>query len=193
MNIIETNLQFRDGMGAVRQVDYLIVHHTASTRDLTVAEIHAEHLNLGWLGFGYHYYIRKDGKVYRGRQEKFSGSHCEGYNAYSLGICLSGNFEVEEPTSEQLDSLRQLIKDLKTKYPKATVHSHSDFNATACCGKNLRNRLSELASDKDSYVKVFANGGKISLVFENGEKVSRLFFDEKELLRNLRNGIKFEV
>ena len=192
MSITETRFQFRDGMEELKKVDYLIVHHTASTRDMTAAEIHAEHLNLGWLGIGYHFYIRKDGSVWRGRPEDGVGSHCEGYNSVSLGICLSGNFEIEEPTLEQLNSLKSLIRELKAKHPKATVHSHSDFNATACCGRNLRNRLKELEK-KESYVKVFANGGKISLVFENGEKVSRLFFDEKELLRNLRNGIKFEV
>lgn len=191
MSIIETNLTFRDGLGNLRNVDFLIVHHTASTRDMTAEEIHNEHLNLGWLGFGYHFYIRKNGVVYRGRPEDRIGSHCEGFNSLSLGICLSGNFEIEEPTIEQLNSLAALVKELQGRYTMATVHSHSDFNATACCGRNLRKYLKDL--EKKSFVKVFARDGKISLVFENGTKISKEFADEKELLKNLRNGVKFEV
>ena len=49
MSITETKFHFRDGMDELKKVDYLIVHHTASTRDMTAAEIHAEHLNLGEL------------------------------------------------------------------------------------------------------------------------------------------------
>lgn len=193
MNIIETNFKYREGMGFIQEVNYLIIHHSASTRDLTPEEIHQIHLAQSpqWKGFGYHFYIRKDGTVYRGRREKNAGSHCEGYNSVSLGICLSGNFEVEEPTVKQLNSLKTLIKELHLKYPKATIHSHSDFNATACCGKNLRKYLNDL--EKQSFIKIFANNGKISLVFENGNKITKQFYDNKELLNELQIGIKFEV
>ena len=190
MEIKKNNLKFRDGMSLLNEVDFLIIHHTASTRDMTLEEIHQEHLNQGWIGIGYHYYIRKDGRIYIGRNEKYIGAHCENYNSISLGICLSGNFEIEEPTIEQLNSLKTLIKELKFKYPQATIHSHSDFNATACCGKNLRKYLSEI--EKTNFIKVFANNGKISLVFDNGTKITKQFFDNKDLLNKLQIGIKFD-
>lgn len=190
MEIKKNNLKFRDGMNLLNEVDFLIIHHTASTRDMTLEEIHQEHLNQGWIGIGYHYYIRKDGRIYKGRPEKYIGAHCEEYNSISLGICLSGNFEVEEPTIEQLNSLKALIKELKLKYPQATIHSHSDFNATSCCGKNLRKYLSEI--EKINFIKVFANNGKISLVFDNGSKITKQFYDNKDLLNKLQIGIKFD-
>jgi N-acetylmuramoyl-L-alanine amidase len=35
-------------------------------------------------------------------------------------------------TSEQKAALIKLLKELKTKYPKATIHGHRDFANKAC-------------------------------------------------------------
>lgn len=44
----------------------------------------------GWADVGYHYVIRRDGTVERGRAESKQGSHCYGENHDSLGVCLVG-------------------------------------------------------------------------------------------------------
>ena len=63
-------------------------------------------------------------------------------NFKSLGICLTGNFDTETPTVEQLTSLVNLLRTLMTKYntPKENVIGHGQVHgaSTACPGNVLR-------------------------------------------------------
>ena len=114
MKIIETNLNFY-GMDLLNEVNYLVVHHTATTYDMTLEELHNMHQNdpnFKYAGIGYHYYIRKNGEIFKGRDEKFVGAHVLGNNFESIGICLSGNFELEEPTEKQINSLSEILRFL---------------------------------------------------------------------------------
>ena len=194
MEIKEVKLFFREGMEKRSKVlEYIVIHHTASTRDMTVQEIHQLHLNQGenWKGIGYHFYIDKQGVIWRGRPEEMSGSHALDYNSVSIGICLSGNFEIEQPTDNQLKSLSELLQHLKQKYGNVQVVGHRDLNATACPGKNLYSKLgSVIANSKDEYVKVFMSNNKLSVVLENGDKFTYSFTDKNELLRKLSIGLK---
>jgi N-acetyl-anhydromuramyl-L-alanine amidase AmpD len=192
MEIKETNLNFSSLTPRSKVLEYIVVHHTASTAKETVEQIHNFHINNnGWAGIGYHFYIRKDGIIYRGRPEKYVGAHCENYNSVSIGICLEGNFEIEQPTNEQLQSLSELIHNLKQKYGNVQVVGHRDLNATACPGKNLYSKLgSVIANSKDEYVKVFMSNNKLSVVLENGDKFTFPFTNKEELLRKLSIGLK---
>jgi N-acetyl-anhydromuramyl-L-alanine amidase AmpD len=192
MEIKETNLNFSSLTPRSKVLEYIVVHHTASTAKETVEQIHNFHVNNnGWAGIGYHFYIRKDGIIYRGRPEKYVGAHCENYNSVSIGICLEGNFEIEQPTNEQLQSLSELIHNLKQKYGNVQVVGHRDLNATACPGKNLYSKLgSVIANSKDEYVKVFMSNNKLSVVLENGDKFTFPFTNKEELLRKLSIGLK---
>ena len=194
MEIKEVKLFFREGMEKRSKIlEYIVIHHTASTRDMTVQEIHQLHLNQGenWKGIGYHFYIDKQGVIWRGRPEEMSGSHALDYNFVSIGICLSGNFEIEQPTEKQLQSLSELLQHLKQKYGNVQVVGHRDLNATACPGKNLYSKLgSVIANSKDEYVKVFMSNNKLSVVLENGDKFTHSFTDKNELLRKLSIGLK---
>lgn len=197
MEIKEVKLKFREGMEKRSKVlEYIVIHHTASTRDMTVQEIHQLHLNQGenWKGIGYHFYIDKQGIIWRGRPEEMSGSHALDYNFVSLGICLSGNFETEQPTDNQLKSLSELIQHLKQKYGNVQVVGHRDLNATACPGKNLYSKLGSVIANsitpKDEYVKVFMSNNKLSVVLENGDKFTFPFTNKEELLRKLSIGLK---
>ena len=192
MEIKETNLDFGDMSPRSKVLEYIVIHHTASTAKETVEQIHNFHINNnGWAGIGYHFYIRKDGTIYRGRDEKYAGAHCENYNSVSLGICLEGNFEIEQPTDSQLKSLSELLQHLKQKYGNVQIVGHRDLNATACPGKNLYSKLgSVIANSKDEYVKVFMSNNKLSVVLENGDKFTHSFTDKNELLRKLSIGLK---
>ena len=121
--------------------DALIVHHTASTADLTAADVHRIHRQNGWSGIGYHMFIRKDGLIETGRPLDDVGAHTYGYNNDTIGICLSGNFEVEYPTDAQIQSASKLISLLCSLYNlnpnSGSIYGHRDFNATACPGNNL--------------------------------------------------------
>ena len=54
---------------------------------------------------GYHYVIRKDGTVEQGRPHWTVGAHAYMQNSHTIGIHVCGNFEIGEPTSEQIESL----------------------------------------------------------------------------------------
>ena len=195
MNIKETNLNFSSLTPRSKVLEYIVIHHTASTAKETVEQIHNFHINNnGWAGIGYHFYIRKDGTIYRGRPEKYVGAHCENYNSVSLGICCEGNFEIEQPTDNQLKSLSELLQHLKQKYGNVQVVGHRDLNATACPGKNLYSKLGSVIANsitpKDEYVKVFMSNNKLSVVLKNGDKFTHSFTDKNELLRKMSIGLK---
>ena len=195
MEIKETKLKFGDMIPRSKVLEYIVIHHTASTAKETVEQIHNFHINNnGWAGIGYHFYIRKDGTVYKGRDEKYAGAHCVDYNSISLGICLEDNFEIEKPTDSQLKSLSELLQHLKQKYGNVQVVGHRDLNATACPGKNLYSKLGSVIANsntpKDEYVKVFMSNNKLSVVLDNGKKFSYSFTSKDELLKKMQIGLK---
>lgn len=134
MEIIETNLEFKE-MSKRKSTDRLILHHSACS-SCTPEQIHQWHLNNGWEGAGYHFLVRKDGKIYRLRPEEYIGAHAQGSNYNSIGICSEGNFENETMSEAQKNSLIELVSYLENKYKINKVQKHSDVNNTACPGKN---------------------------------------------------------
>lgn len=115
---------------------HLILHHAAAT-GVSTQTIHSWHLANGWRGIAYHYYIRKDGSIYRGRPENSAGGHTTNWNWCSIGICFEGNFETESMPEAQLISGQMLIGDIISRYPGICVGKHSQYQATACPGKNF--------------------------------------------------------
>ena len=127
---------------------YIIVHHTASSRDnTTVKDVNAWHkvrnFTLSNLGYyvGYHYLILGNGDIVQTRQDYEVGCHCvaQNMNFQSIGICLTGNFNAEEPSKEQLDSLTDLLeRKLKDfNISKEKVLGHREVSSTECPGENL--------------------------------------------------------
>lgn len=114
----------------------IIIHHTASS-NLTPEKINQMHIDKGWSGIGYHFYIRANGTIYRGREENVIGSHAKGNNYNTLGICLEGNFEDDEPTKEQLNALVALSTYLSLKYDIRDIIRHCDVVDTLCPGGNF--------------------------------------------------------
>ena len=134
MKIIETNLKFKSNYSfRSGDPDGLVLHHAASNG--SVYDVHNWHLALGWAGIGYHFYVRKDGSVYRGRPEKWLGSHTSGHNS-KIGICAEGNFDEEQMSTAQKNAIIELLAYLYGKYGKLKVYGHRDLDATACPGKN---------------------------------------------------------
>jgi len=118
----------------MRKINWLVIH-TAATRpsmDVGVKEIRQWHKQRGFSTIGYHYVIRRDGRVEKGRSDAVVGAHVSGHNADSLGICLVGGVnENLEPannyTEAQWKSLEVLLKNLSKKHPDAYVTGHRDF------------------------------------------------------------------
>lgn len=144
MEIILTNLQFRGQPSKRQQTNRVIVHHADTHYDVGAERIHEWHLarttnGRHWLGIGYHFVIRMDGRIERGRAEDTVGAHAGASgNPDSIGVCLAGNFEYNMPSKEQLNSFVWLVKEyLKPKYGELEVQGHSDFMATACPGRRF--------------------------------------------------------
>jgi len=124
--------------------EYLIIHHTATDRDRTTFEaVRQYHIRKGWGDIGYHYFITADGTLWKGRAESEVGAHAQadGMNFKSIGICLTGNFEVERPTDAQITTLETTLERLRAEYSisREQVLGHQEVpNAhTLCPGKNL--------------------------------------------------------
>jgi len=138
MNIIETDLQF-SGLRPRTSTSLIVLHHSASP-DVPAAEIHAWHLAKGWAGIGYHFVIRKDGSIERGRPLEAIGAHAgPDVNGHSIGICLCGDFMQQPPAATQMESLLQLITWLNQNYaadhPQGlAIKLHREVAATLCPG-----------------------------------------------------------
>lgn len=170
MQITETNLKFKNALALRRSTNRVIVHHSASG-DVSAATIHDWHLNQSWSGIGYHFVIRRNGNIERGRELSAIGSHSgpKG-NGDSVGVCLTGNFETGKPTTAQINSLVWLIlKYLEPRYGNFKVIGHRDVMATACPGKNfpwdeLRRKLLEGVIDM-ALDKWMIDGGRNALAY----------------------------
>lgn len=132
MEIIETNLQFKDM--SIRKATQRIILHHADAKNCSAEDIHRWHLNNGWSGAGYHFLVRKDGKVYRLRPEDKVGAHAYGSNYNSIGVCFEGNYMEEDMPEVQKQAGKELVAYLKNKYNITTVQKHKDVCATSCPG-----------------------------------------------------------
>jgi len=136
INIIDAGLAF--GSLSNRKSTVKIVIHHAAAASASVETIHGWHKARTWSGIGYHFYVRKDGGIYRGRPLDKIGAHCTGQNSDSIGICFEGNYETSDISmpGAQFDAGIALIMYLLAKYPTITeLCGHQKYVATACPGR----------------------------------------------------------
>ncbi len=134
MKIIENNFKWNGTLSKRSSNKYIVLHHRAGSGD--AESIHKQHVNQGWVGIGYHFYVRRDGGIYRGRPIDVIGAHAVGYNDVSVSVCFEGNFEKDkEMSSAQIKSGQEIVSYLKGLYPNASVVGHKDLGQTACPGK----------------------------------------------------------
>lgn len=120
-----------------------IVWHTAAhanndgARDTTAAEIDRWHRQRGWKGIGYHYVIRFDGTIEKGRPDTKQGAHVAGLNGVSLGICFSGHGDFAPLTDAQMRAGLQLTRQLQARYsvPDANVIGHREVRDLIKAGR----------------------------------------------------------
>ena len=115
--------------------NYIIVHCSATSpdQDIGAKTIKEWHTGKGWSDIGYHYVVRRNGKVERGRNVHMRGAHVKGHNHESVGICMVGGVNDDnEPednfTDEQYSALRAVLNTLKAFYPGAVIRGHRDFS-----------------------------------------------------------------
>ena len=122
MTIIEEKYNWARTNFSPNNPDTIVIHQ-ALAPSCTAQDIHRWHLERGWMGIAYHYFIRKDGTIYRGRQEYHRGGHLLGdENSNTLGICLEGcytdygNLTEKTVPEAQIKALHELCDDICSRY-----------------------------------------------------------------------------
>ena len=105
--------------------------------DIGAAEIERWHRARGFFGIGYHYVIRRNGQLEKGRPLEKVGAHAEGHNANSIGICLVGGIDEKgKPqnnfTDAQWTELKRLVSELTEKYRVLKIIGHNEVANKAC-------------------------------------------------------------
>lgn len=135
MNIIETNWKWSTSLSNRTSTQYIALHHAAAIT-CTAAQVDSWHKANGWSGIGYHFFVRKNGEIYRGRPLNKLGAHVSGMNYCSVGICAEGNYDAEKSMpAVQKNAIKELISYLKVIYPSASIVGHKEIEASDCPGK----------------------------------------------------------
>jgi N-acetylmuramoyl-L-alanine amidase len=125
-------------------ITHIVYHYSATypDQDYGVDDIMRMHKARGFRTVGYHYVIKRDGTVQKGRGEREIGAHVKGHNTGTIGICCIGgidratgvNVGVDNRTPAQMASLERLTRDILTRHPSAKIVGHRDLGATQCPG-----------------------------------------------------------
>lgn len=121
-------------------VKFIIVHCSATPRghDVGLCDIRQWHLKYGWRDVGYHYVVRLDGTIEKGRPLDCIGAHCKRFNHCSIGVCYVGGVKddgrtpADTRTEQQKRALRQLLTELLSMFPNAEIRGHCDFAPKSC-------------------------------------------------------------
>ena len=180
-------------MPKVENIKYIIIHHSATSRDQTTFEaIKANHINRGWGDIGYNWVITADGVLREGRPQNQIGAHCraDGMNYKSLGICLTGNFQTEQPTEKQLETLKGIIEQLRGIYkiPVENILGHKEVAATACPGSHLMTFIKTIRK-VNSKPSPDEQNALLQTINEQRQEIGRLKSNFNELSRKYQSKI----
>tara|TARA_R110000822_G_scaffold66857_7_gene163186 strand:+ start:7965 stop:9623 length:1659 start_codon:yes stop_codon:yes gene_type:complete len=130
--------------GATREITEVVIHWTANfinQVNIGAEDIHRIHQQRGFNGCGYHYIIKRDGTIQRGRPLNIIGAHAKdfGHNNYSIGIshvagynCVSSTpssewnryISAESITAEQFKAQKDFLGAFYSVYPGGQVLGH---------------------------------------------------------------------
>jgi N-acetylmuramoyl-L-alanine amidase len=145
-----------------RIIKRVVVHCSDSddSLDFGFKDVDEWHRQRGWLSpsgisCGYHYIIKRDGKIEAGRPESEVGSHCQGANSDSIGICWIGRKQMSNAQRKSLlKKLRDICDRHNIKIDK--VYGHCEMESGKAQGKTCPN--------------IDMNFVRAELLFELGDK-----------------------
>lgn len=129
--------------GATREISEVVVHWSATyiNQNIGAEEIDQWHKARDFSGIGYHYVIRRDGSLQRGRPLNEIGAHAKtgDHNNFSVGICLVGGYNCASGTKNpdqfanstsvnnaQWASLKNFLRAFYSIHPGGQVWGHND-------------------------------------------------------------------
>lgn len=123
------------------KITRLVIHCTATRegQDASADTIRRWHTTpkaqggRGWSDIGYHYVVRLDGSVEKGRPDDVPGAHAAGFNTGSIGIVYVGGLDAsgrpkDTRTVPQKASLAQLVRKLHREHGAPQVLGHRDLS-----------------------------------------------------------------
>ena len=134
----------------VGKITGIALHHMAH---LTAGmdTIHQWHIQRGWKGFAYNYWIDFEGNVYECRGLNSGGGLFDPLNDTVLSVGFQGDYNTSKVMpKDQYDAGVDLIRHLKQQIPSIdVVHGHKHWQAnTSCPGEYFP--LSEMLVDSSS-------------------------------------------
>lgn len=177
-----------------QKANKIIVHHNGAGSKPnipdfkgkeTIRAIERWHVEVNnWNALGYHFIIAPNGDIYQGRPIFVRGAHA-GYknNINSIGIMLYGNFDYENPTTEQIKALKELIVHLNIY----DIYGHKDVRNTTCPGKNL---YKIIKSEEFTYLNINRNDDNITKPLNDNVKlINETIKNLKSVLEILENAL----
>lgn len=131
----------------MKKPQYIFIHHTAVSWEKNPKQwpaTNAYHKSKGWGGGGYNYEIAADGSVHQFRADGAvtAAQYQQNMNdGRAISICLDGNFDIEDPTPEQMKRVKEMILEKMKLYgiPKEHVYPHRRVAAKTCPGDRIPN------------------------------------------------------
>ena len=125
----------------MRRITLIIIHCSATPagRNLDFEACRQEHIRpRRFKDIGYHFYITRTGRVWRGRPLEQTGAHCKNHNAHSVGICYEGGLSADgrpcdTRTAPQKAAMKALLGELRSVAPRALIVGHRDLNPQKAC------------------------------------------------------------
>jgi N-acetylmuramoyl-L-alanine amidase len=126
------------------KVNTIIIHHTATKGQSlnSIAQFHVEQRK--WQGIAYHLAVGYDGTKFLLNDVNRKTNHAQGWNTYSIGIVMIGNYDINEPSDPTITSVIEMVDIIQSQYGEMTVLFHSDTKSTACPGRFTRERLNRI-------------------------------------------------
>jgi N-acetyl-anhydromuramyl-L-alanine amidase AmpD len=131
-----------------RRWQFIVVHNSGTRQgNARVFDYYHKHVRRMQNGLAYHFVIGNGTSTGNGQVEvgdrwrrQINGGHVHSdyLNNISLGICLVGDFNRDQPTRAQLEACEELIKYLQERCGRMAVRPHREVNpprwATDCPG-----------------------------------------------------------
>lgn len=128
-----------------REVTEVVVHwtETPTNKNIGSEELNKIHLESGLKGIGYHYVIRRDGSLQRGRPINIQGDHAllNNHDERSIGIIFVGginapsgtpnleNFvSVQSLTRSQFNTFDHFCRSFYARFPGGQILGHNDVD-----------------------------------------------------------------
>jgi len=152
-------------------IDRLTIHH-AGTQSGTTGPTQFRgwqnwHMDgQGWGDIAYHLLIGIDGTVYQGRDPAYEGDTGTTYDTTGhFLVVVEGNFDHEEPTRAQVESLVSVLAAASEEYEvsPSTISGHRDHAATTCPGTHLHAMIDSGALQEE--VQTLIDRGGVDLIW----------------------------